>query len=113
MNKEALENLVRIHKLHHEAVDANEVQGLIQSGNVRLKDAGLEALSQESRFDLSYNAAHALSLAHSVTLVIGRTIDTWCFNACSTRSTCRQPNGGFLIKPIASETSQNMKAIST
>ena len=49
MNEEALENLVRIHKLHHEAVDANEVQGLIQSGNVRLKDAGLEALSQESR----------------------------------------------------------------
>lgn len=25
MNEEALENLVRIHKLHHEAVDANEV----------------------------------------------------------------------------------------
>lgn len=45
MNEEALENLVRIHKLHHEAVDANKVQGLIQSGNVRLKDAGLEALS--------------------------------------------------------------------
>ena len=63
MNEDALENLVRIHKLHHEAVDTNEVQGLIQSGNVRLKDAGLEALSQESRFDLSYNAAHALSLA--------------------------------------------------
>ena len=63
MNTEALENSVRIHKLHHEAVDANEVQGLIQSGNVRLKDASLEALSQESRFDLSYNAAHALSLA--------------------------------------------------
>lgn len=63
MNQEALENLVRIHKLHHEPADSNEVQGLIQSGNVRLKDAGLEALSLESRFDLSYNAAHALSLA--------------------------------------------------
>lgn len=63
MNKEALENLVRIHKLHPEAADASEVQGLIQSGRVRLKDAGMEALSLESRFDLSYNAAHALSLA--------------------------------------------------
>ncbi|RBW48592.1 hypothetical protein [Marinobacter sp. F3R11] len=63
MNKEALDNLVRIHKLHHEAVDADEVQGLIQSGSLRLKDAGLETLSLESRFDLSYNAAHALSLA--------------------------------------------------
>ena len=30
MNEEALENLVRIRKLHHEAVDANEVQGLVQ-----------------------------------------------------------------------------------
>ena len=63
MNKDALNNLVRIHKLHHEAADASEVQGLIQSGTVRLRDAGLEALSLESRFDLSYNAAHALSLA--------------------------------------------------
>lgn len=63
MNQEALENLVRIHKLHHEAADSNEVQSLIRSGNVRLQDAGLEALSLESRFDLSYNAAHALSSA--------------------------------------------------
>lgn len=63
MNQEALENLVRINKLHHEPADASEVQGLIQSGKVRLKDAGIEALSLESRFDLSYNAAHALSLA--------------------------------------------------
>lgn len=63
MNEEALENLVQIHKLHYESADASEVQGLIQSGTVRLKDAGLEALSLESRFDLSYNAAHALSLA--------------------------------------------------
>jgi len=67
MNKEALDNLVRIHKLHHEEVDAYEVQGLIQSGSLRLKDAGLETLSLESRFDLSYNAAHALSLAALVT----------------------------------------------
>ncbi|PCM46317.1 hypothetical protein CPA50_02515 [Marinobacter sp. ANT_B65] len=35
----------------------------MQSGSVRLKDAGLATLSLESRFDLSYNAAHALSLA--------------------------------------------------
>jgi len=31
MNQEALENLVRIHKLHHEAADSNEVQGLISN----------------------------------------------------------------------------------
>ncbi|MDY6840044.1 MAG: hypothetical protein SV429_00810 [Pseudomonadota bacterium] len=65
MNEEALGNQVRIHKLHHEPADASEVQGLIQSGSVRLKDAGMEALSLESCFDLSYNAVHALSLAGS------------------------------------------------
>lgn len=63
MNQDALDNLVRINKLHREAADPREIEGLIQSGNVRLKDAGLESLSLESRFDLSYNAAHALSLA--------------------------------------------------
>ncbi|PHQ25071.1 hypothetical protein CLH62_12010 [Marinobacter guineae] len=63
MNKEALENLVNIRKLHHEVADAREVTGLIQSGSIRLQDAQLESLSLESRFDLTYNAAHALSLA--------------------------------------------------
>lgn len=63
MNKEALENLVDIRKLHHEAADAREVTGLIKSGSIRLQDAQLESLSLESRFDLTYNAAHALSLA--------------------------------------------------
>jgi len=36
---------------------------LVHSGKVRLKDAGNENLSLESRFDLAYNAAHALALA--------------------------------------------------
>jgi hypothetical protein len=40
-----------------------EIDGLIRSGTVRLKDAGNAANSLESRFDLAYNAAHALSLA--------------------------------------------------
>lgn len=42
MDKEALENLAQIHKLHHEAADANEIQGLIQSGSVRLKPASIQ-----------------------------------------------------------------------
>lgn len=33
------------------------------SGSKRLKDAVNDALSLDSRFDLAYNAAHALSLA--------------------------------------------------
>ena len=36
---------------------------MVRSGRVRLKDAQNTALSLESRFDLAYNAAHALSLA--------------------------------------------------
>jgi len=36
---------------------------LIRSGLARLRDAENTSLSLESRFDLAYNAAHALSLA--------------------------------------------------
>lgn len=63
MNQEALENLVRIGQLHPEPSDRQEIKGLINSGTVRLKDAEIDSLSLESRFDLTYNAAHALSLA--------------------------------------------------
>lgn len=40
-----------------------ETAGLIRSGRARLADAMNPALSAESRFDLAYNAAHALCLA--------------------------------------------------
>lgn len=46
-----------------EPPDAAEIAGLIRSGHARLADARNSALSPESRFDLAYNAAHALSLA--------------------------------------------------
>jgi hypothetical protein len=49
--------------LQKEAPDANELAGLLRSGIARLKDARNETLALESRFDLTYNAAHALSLA--------------------------------------------------
>ena len=42
---------------------AGEISGLIRSGTARLADAKKAGLSLESRFDLAYNAAHALSLA--------------------------------------------------
>lgn len=58
-----LENLARIGKLKREAPDAREFTGLLHSGRVRLADARLPLLSSESRFDLAYNAAHALALA--------------------------------------------------
>lgn len=46
-----------------EPPDAQELAGLIRSGRARLEDAGHLTNSLEGRFDLAYNAAHALCLA--------------------------------------------------
>jgi hypothetical protein len=49
--------------LRREAPDAKEIAGLEQSGLTRLADAANPAIAPESRFDLAYNAAHALCLS--------------------------------------------------
>lgn len=49
--------------LKAEPPDAAETAGLLRTGRARLQDAANPALSLESRFDLAYNAAHALCLA--------------------------------------------------
>lgn len=49
--------------LRKEPPDGKEFAGLKRSGVARLNDAGRTANSLESRFDLGYNAAHALCLA--------------------------------------------------
>jgi len=60
----ALDKLVGPGKpLTGEPPDAREFEGLKRSALARLKDARNETLSLESRFDLAYNAAHALCLA--------------------------------------------------
>jgi len=60
----AFENLCGPGKpLKAEPPDANEFAGLKRSGLARLKDAGTATLSLEGRFDLAYNAAHALCCA--------------------------------------------------
>jgi len=46
-----------------EAPDAKEFNKLRRAALARLKDAANPAISLESRFDLAYNAAHALCLA--------------------------------------------------
>lgn len=58
-----LDNLVRISTLKAEPGTQTEFDGVIRSGSVRLRDAQNATNSLESRFDLAYNAAHALSLA--------------------------------------------------
>lgn len=60
----ALENLAGPGKaLRAEPPDAAEIAGLLRSGRARLQDAANAQLALESRFDLAYNAAHALCLA--------------------------------------------------
>ena len=49
--------------LKAEASDAHEFAGLLRTGLARLHDARTPTLALESRFDLAYNAAHALCLA--------------------------------------------------
>ena len=59
-----LENLCGSDKpLRQEPPDAKEFAGLKHSGLTRLVDAQKQTNSLESRFDLAYNAAHALCLA--------------------------------------------------
>jgi len=63
MTSAELEALVRIGQLKREPAGRQEVEGLMRSGEARLTDAANATLSLESRFDLAYNAAHALALA--------------------------------------------------
>ncbi|MBI3394001.1 MAG: hypothetical protein HY039_12620 [Nitrospirae bacterium] len=59
-----LENLSGPGKsLQKEPPDAEEFAGLKRSGLARLSDAANAANSLEGRFDLAYNAAHAMCLA--------------------------------------------------
>lgn len=61
-SKDNLENLVRSGVLKAEPPDRKECEGLLRSAIDRLKDSHSPALSFASRFDLAYNAAHALAL---------------------------------------------------
>lgn len=58
-----LDNLVATGQLKAEPFGRSEFDGLVLSGRVRLQDARNDTLAIESRFDLAYNAAHALALA--------------------------------------------------
>ena len=63
MNKDKLEALVKIKLLQTEDANVGEVESLIESGKVRLRDAGNCDLGIESRFDLAYNSVHSIALA--------------------------------------------------
>lgn len=61
-NNDNLDNLLRTGGLKAEPPDRKECEGLLRSATDRLQDARNSALSFASRFDLAYNAAHALAL---------------------------------------------------
>ena len=63
MTSRELEYLAKTGKLKVEAGDQQEFDGLVRSARTRLADAKIESLSIESRFDLAYNASHAMALA--------------------------------------------------
>jgi len=63
MDSSNLANLAKLGKLKAEPGNQKEFDGLVRSGRVRLEDARKASLSIESRFDLAYNASHALALA--------------------------------------------------
>ena len=63
MTSRNLDNLVKAGKLKVEPGSQPEFDGLLRSARARLIDARNETLSIESRFDLAYNASHALALA--------------------------------------------------
>lgn len=60
---DALEKLASTGLLKHEPPGREEIAGLLRTATVRLEDARKTAIAPESRFDLAYNAAHALSVA--------------------------------------------------
>lgn len=63
MTSRNIEDLAKIGKLKKESVGQAEFDGLLRSGRARLADARTSSLSIEGRFDLAYNASHALALA--------------------------------------------------
>lgn len=63
MSSAELERLADAGHLKREAPIRLEFEGLIRSAAARITDAQKPGLAPESRFDLAYNAAHALALA--------------------------------------------------
>lgn len=100
-----LENLTGPGKpLHKEPPDAKEFSGLKRSALARLTDSAKASNSLESRFDLAYNAAHALCLAALRWHGFGRPIATSYFKYCRTHSVWVQRSGESSINAMPSAT---------
>jgi len=60
---DALEKLASTGMLKQEPPGRREINGLLRTAAIRLRDAQKTTNALESRFDLAYNAAHAFALA--------------------------------------------------
>ncbi len=108
MARPELDNLVQIGRLKAEPPAESEIAGLIRSGLVRLIDAEREELSLESRFDLAYNAAHALALAALRKLGYRSESRYLVFSSVSsTLWICPESSGAYSTRRIANATWPN------
>ena len=96
--------------LKAEPPDAAEFAGLKRSAHARLKDALNKNISLESRFDLAYNAAHALSLAALRSHGYRPSIDISSFSFCRTRSVLDPKCGECSPSVTTSATSASTRA---
>lgn len=110
MTSSPLDNLVRIGKPKAEPPAQAEFAGLVRSGLVGLRDAENATLSLESRFDLAYNAAHALSLAALRWHGYRSENRYLVFQSLHTRSRWMPRNGACSIRRTTSATWPNTKA---
>jgi hypothetical protein len=63
VSSQNLKNLVKAGQLKEEEPTQGEIDGLVVAAKRKLTDSHTESLSLESRFELSYSAAHSLALA--------------------------------------------------
>jgi hypothetical protein len=63
MPHEMLDNLVKARQLHLVDPSEGEISNLIRMGLAKLKDASHADISAYTKFEVAYNAAHALALA--------------------------------------------------
>jgi hypothetical protein len=112
MTSQNLANLAKTGQLKAEAPSRKEFDGLVRSARARLKDAHIETLSIESRFDLGYNASHALALAalrwHGYR---SENPVTSFFNVCNIRWILAQSIGEYWRCAMSAATLRNTKAI--
>ncbi len=111
MTSDQLENLVAIGQLKPEPPRAGELAGLKRSGLSRLADAERAELAFDSRFDLAYNAAHALAL-YALRRKGYRAKNRYlAFQTLPIPRACLPDTGGSWPRPTKGETWPSTRAI--